>query len=33
VTLVKDGGHRLSRPGDLALLRGVVGALLLQDGA
>ena len=28
VTLVKDGDHRLSREADLALLEGVVGALL-----
>jgi pimeloyl-ACP methyl ester carboxylesterase len=28
VTLVKDGDHRLSRAGDLALLRRTVGALL-----
>jgi len=28
VVLVKDGDHRLSRPGDLALLRRVVGALV-----
>ncbi|HTB42949.1 MAG TPA: alpha/beta hydrolase [Acetobacteraceae bacterium] len=33
VTLVKDGDHRLSRPQDLALLCGTVGALLEQDGA
>jgi pimeloyl-ACP methyl ester carboxylesterase len=33
VTLVKDGDHRLSRPQDLALLCGTVGALLAQDGA
>jgi hypothetical protein len=32
VTLVKDGDHRLSRPQDLALLRGVLAALLAQDG-
>jgi pimeloyl-ACP methyl ester carboxylesterase len=32
VILVKDGGHRLSRPEDLALLRRTVGALLDQDG-
>ncbi len=32
--LVKDGAHRLSRPGDLALLRQAVLPLLgLQDGA
>ncbi len=28
VLLVKDGEHRMSRPGELALLRGVVGSLL-----
>ncbi len=28
VTLVKDGAHRLSRPGDLALLRAMVAGLL-----
>lgn len=28
VTLVKDGDHRLSRPGDLALLRQTVASLL-----
>ena len=38
VTLIKDGDHRLSRPGDLALLRGALRGLLLpgllsQDGA
>ena len=33
VTLVKDGEHRLSRPADLRLLRRILGALLLQDGA
>ena len=33
VTLIKDGDHRLSRPGDLALLRRTLGALLLEDGA
>ncbi|MDT7952590.1 MAG: alpha/beta hydrolase [Acetobacteraceae bacterium] len=33
VTLVKDGDHRLSRPGDLALLRRTLGSLLLEDGA
>ncbi len=32
VVLVKDGDHRLSRPQDLALLRRVVGPLLLDDG-
>jgi pimeloyl-ACP methyl ester carboxylesterase len=30
VILVKDGSHRLSRPQDLALLRGVLAALLSQ---
>jgi len=33
VTLIKDGDHRLSRPQDLALLRGALTALLLEDGA
>jgi pimeloyl-ACP methyl ester carboxylesterase len=34
VTLVKDAEHRMSRPGDLALLRAVVTALLDgEDGA
>ncbi len=33
VTLIKDGDHRLSRPSDLALLRGSLGALLREDGA
>jgi pimeloyl-ACP methyl ester carboxylesterase len=33
VTLVKDGDHRLSRPGDLALLGRIVAALLGEDGA
>lgn len=28
VVLVKDGGHRMSRPGDLALLTGLLGPLL-----
>ena len=28
VTLVKDGDHRMSRPGDLALLAGLVAGLL-----
>lgn len=32
VTLVKDGDHRLSRPGDLALLRRTVAALLGENG-
>ncbi len=32
LTLVKDGDHRLSRPSDLALLRGVLGPLLFEDG-
>ena len=32
VTLVKDGDHRLSRTGDLALLRGALAGLLFQDG-
>ena len=33
VTLIRDGDHRLSRPGDLALLRRTLAGLLLQDGA
>jgi pimeloyl-ACP methyl ester carboxylesterase len=33
VTLIRDGDHRLSRPGDLALLRRTLGGLLLEDGA
>ena len=33
VILIKDGDHRLSRPGDLALLRATLSALLAQDGA
>jgi dipeptidyl aminopeptidase/acylaminoacyl peptidase len=33
ITLVKDGDHRLSRPGDLALLCATVESLLRQDGA
>lgn len=33
VVLVKDGDHRLSRPGDLVLLRQTVGAFFGQDGA
>lgn len=33
VILIKDGDHRLSRPGDLALLRRTVGALLGQETA
>ena len=32
VLLVKDGGHRLSRPQDMAALRRLVSPLLLQDG-
>jgi len=31
--LIKDGDHRLSRPGDLALLCAVVGELIGQDGS
>ena len=31
ITLIKDGDHRLSRPGDLAVLRRTVVALLTQD--
>jgi len=33
ITLVKDGGHRLSRPQDLAALARIVTPLLVQDGA
>lgn len=33
VTLIKDGDHRLSRPGDIASLRRTLRPLLLQDGA
>ena len=33
ITLVKDGDHRLSRPEDLAVLRGLLASLLLQDAA
>jgi pimeloyl-ACP methyl ester carboxylesterase len=33
VILVKDGGHRLSRPQDLALLCRTLAALLRQNGA
>jgi pimeloyl-ACP methyl ester carboxylesterase len=32
VVLMKDGGHRLSRPQDMAALRRLVSPLLLQDG-
>jgi pimeloyl-ACP methyl ester carboxylesterase len=32
VTLVKDGDHRLSRPGDIALMLGVVAGLMEQIG-
>jgi pimeloyl-ACP methyl ester carboxylesterase len=32
VTLIKDGGHRLSRPQDMAALRRLTSPLLLQDG-
>ncbi|MBU6397975.1 MAG: alpha/beta hydrolase [Rhodospirillales bacterium] len=32
LTFIKDGDHRLSAPGDLALLGGIVGALLGEDG-
>jgi len=32
LTLIKDGDHRLSRPGDLALLKRTVAALLAPDG-
>jgi len=31
ITLIKDGDHRLSRPGDLAVLRRTVAALLAPD--
>ena len=31
VTLIKDGDHRLSRAGDIALLCRTVGALLGED--
>lgn len=33
LTLIRDGDHRLSRPGDLSLLWGTVRALLRQDGS
>jgi pimeloyl-ACP methyl ester carboxylesterase len=33
VVLVKDGDHRLSREGDLALLVGMVGGLVAEVGA
>lgn len=33
ITLVKDGDHRLSRPGDLALLRAGLLDLLGEDGS
>ncbi|MEJ1979197.1 MAG: alpha/beta hydrolase [Acetobacteraceae bacterium] len=33
VLLVKDGGHRMSRPQDLALLEAALLPLLSQDGA
>jgi len=32
LTFIKDGGHRLSRPQDMAALRRLVSPLLLQDG-
>jgi pimeloyl-ACP methyl ester carboxylesterase len=32
IILIKDGDHRLSRPGDLALLRRTLAGLLAQDG-
>jgi pimeloyl-ACP methyl ester carboxylesterase len=32
IVLIKDGDHRLSRPGDLALLLRMLGGLLGQDG-
>jgi pimeloyl-ACP methyl ester carboxylesterase len=31
ITFIKDGDHRLSRPGDLAVLRRTVAALLAPD--
>jgi pimeloyl-ACP methyl ester carboxylesterase len=33
VTLIKDGDHRLSRQGDLALLGRTVAGLLGENGA
>jgi pimeloyl-ACP methyl ester carboxylesterase len=33
VILLKDGDHRLSRPGDLALLNRTLAALLGKDGS
>ncbi len=33
LTLIKDGDHRLSRPADLALLRGTLATLCGEDGA
>jgi pimeloyl-ACP methyl ester carboxylesterase len=32
VTLIKDGDHRLSRPGDLDVLKRILSALLAPDG-
>jgi pimeloyl-ACP methyl ester carboxylesterase len=32
IILIKDGDHRLSRPGDLALLTRTIAALFTQDG-
>ncbi len=32
IILIKDGDHRLSRPGDLALLRRTLAALLVPNG-
>ncbi|MSP03584.1 MAG: alpha/beta hydrolase [Acetobacteraceae bacterium] len=32
IVLIKDGDHRLSRPGDLAVLRRTLAALLAPDG-
>jgi len=32
IALIKDGDHRLSRPGDLAVLRRTIGALLAPNG-
>jgi hypothetical protein len=32
IALIKDGGHRLSRPQDLTALRGIVAPLLMENG-
>jgi pimeloyl-ACP methyl ester carboxylesterase len=32
IILIKDGDHRLSRPGDLAVLKRTIAALLAPDG-